>query len=152
MKHWKTLILTLVIPVSSFGGIFFNQKPAHAWFEVCNRSGESVSLAFAYLDRSDNRHSYYNNGWVSEGWWNLNSGDCTQVYPHELWRRNRFYYVYAQGNKGRVWKGNKSFCTVQQRFKLGNAATNCSGPGRTWKNFVEINTGRSSDYTFNLTD
>jgi uncharacterized membrane protein len=134
--------------------IALSAKPANAWFKVCNRSGERANVAFAYLDRNDNRDvlSSYNHGWVSEGWWILDSGQCTQVYPHELWRRNSYFYVYAYGNS-LTWSGNHSFCTIRSRFKLANADKRCSGSGRTWKNFDEVIVGpRTQNYTYTLAD
>lgn len=131
-------------------------EPAHAWFQVCNRSTESVSVAFAYLEIDARHPDIFGNsrpqargGWSSQGWWNLNPGACAQTYPHELRVRNTVYYVYAKGNRGSEWAGSHSFCTISGGFILGSANTVC-GNGGEWKSFQEVRTGNARNYTYNL--
>lgn len=131
-------------------------EPAHAWFEVCNRSTESVSVAFAYLEIDARRPDIFGNsrpqaqgGWSSQGWWNLDPGACAQTYPHELRVRNKVYYVYAKGKRGSVWQGSNRFCTISRNFILGNANNVC-GNGGAWKSFQEVNTGNARNFTYNL--
>lgn len=115
-------------------------KPANAWFRVCNQSTERVDVAFAYPDGSK---------WVSEGWWVLASGDCAVVYGGDL--QNRYYYVHAKGNAGGIWGKNNNFCVTSKKFTIGAADTRCGGLGR-WAQFNQVDTGRSRNFTYNLTE
>lgn len=153
------------------------QDKALAWFEICNKSSQKTYATFAYFDAKDNRDNRVRAGvselspWISEGWWILNPGQCTQVYPHELWRRNRYYYVYAESDKRRfTWSGNHSFCIAQgTAFTIRNAdlPVNTSSPGQVANgcyiernrtasikraNFiqVDIGNGRTQNFTFDL--
>jgi uncharacterized membrane protein len=115
---------------------------ANAWFDVCNQSGENISVAFAF----------HEDNWKSQGWWNLDSGSCARLYPEELRAKNTYYYVYAKGNQGGEWTGDRAFCTVTQKFLLANANQVCRGNNRVWKNFIEVFTGEYSNYTMTLSD
>lgn len=140
--------------------LFMPTKPALAWFKVCNQSTrQNVSVAFAYLDTDasvpdifGNREPALRRGWNSQGWWNLQSGECTTVFWHQLNHRNSFWYVYAESSDGGVWSGNNYFCVVPgDEFHLGNANARCGGRGKRY-GFSEVNTGNAKDYTFNLTE
>jgi uncharacterized membrane protein len=147
-------IISLVFP-----SIFFWQihtSPAHAWFQVCNKIGwgsfgangsaRRVSIAFHYLDTNDNRDSPYNRGWVTEGWYNLESGQCKTVYPHELWRRNNNYYVHVTG----LNQGSHRFCIdTKNGFKFYENET-CNFGNREEVFFNVYNTGNNSNYILNL--
>lgn len=133
-------------------------SPANAWFDVCNKSGEEVTVAFAYLDINGstpdifgNREPMRPNGWNSEGWWTLNSGKCARVYPHQLNERNSYFYVHAHSSDGGTWGGNHNFCTISNEFTLGYADKVC-GLNGTWKSFSEVDTGNAKNYTYSLTD
>ena len=148
-----------------FGLTILFSKPAHAWFTICNKSSGRVNTAFAYLDNWDNRGTGRATGkWFSEGWWTLNPGQCTQVYPHELWRRNRYYYVYAEeANGNRVWKGSNYFWVTSERFRIhtgqwdipynsasGNSVDVSSRGRRVPFIQVDIGGGKTQNFTYNL--
>lgn len=159
----KSTLRKLLWPLFSFSTfsvlIMGTARPAHAWFEVCNQSTQQADVAFAYLDISDSRPidifgtrpPAAQRGWISEGWWTLKSGQCARVYPHELRVRNSYYYVYAKGKNGGIWSGKKSFCVTGSAFTLGAANQRCGGNGY-WKNFNEVFTGNSRNYTYRLTE
>jgi len=65
-------------------------SPAFASFRVCNDSGEKISVALAYFGSDAD-------GWTSEGWWNLDDGECATPIGGDL--DNRYYYLYANGEK-----------------------------------------------------
>lgn len=151
-KHALMLGTVVLLGVSTI----FPEK-ASAWFEVCNRSQSEASVAFAYLDIADNRNEKLRRAnadgspqpWFSEGWWNLKPGDCRKVYPHELWRRNRYYYVYANSRDGkRLWSGNYAFCTSPNEFTIDNSKRNC--PERRGFQQIDIGGGRVRNYTYEL--
>ena len=162
MKVASTLIgLGRTIALSSvavFTSIVSSSDPAHAWFQVCNRSTESAVVAFAYLEINGRNPDIFgvappelSRGWNSEGWWSLKPGKCVQTYPHELRARNSIYYVYAQGNRGGEWSGSNTFCTIPGEFTLGNANKVC-GNGGEWKKFKEVSTGDARNFTYKLQD
>lgn len=167
----KFLSFTLILSTMSLSTVFLGQKPANAWMDICNQSGETLSLSFGYKEGP----------WVSEGWWTINSGGCARVYPHELWRRNRYYYFYAKNQNGtRRWgsDGSHSFCITNYKFSLNQDDTvssqcggdikargmNCSGftcgpsewvvlARRTyWQKFgqIDIGGGKVQNYKFTL--
>ncbi|MBE9092897.1 DUF1036 domain-containing protein [Tychonema sp. LEGE 07203] len=150
---------TLLISSSTFLALTFSfPSAAHAWFTVCNKSTQKVSVAFAYLDINARKPDIFGNappqrsrGWTSEGWWSLSSGECAQVYPHELRVRNSVYYVYAKGEDGGLWGGDHNFCTIREAFTIGLADQRCGGRGE-FKGFVEVNTGNARNFTYNLTE
>jgi len=153
-----SIILGTATVATSIGAF---PSEAHAWFEVCNRSSKSISAAFAYYDIEQQKFDFLGNpipqrrgpnGWISEGWYNLNSGECTQTYPHQLNRRNRFYYVYAESWDGQwKWSGQNWFCTLRTAFGLARANESCSSEG-TWKPFREVDTADYSNYSYTFRD
>ena len=160
MKVFSTLIgLGRTIALSSAvvcTSIVSSSEAAYAWFQVCNRSTESVSISFAYLEINGRHPDIFGDappelsrGWNSEGWWSLEPGKCAQTYPHELRARNRIYYVYAKGNRGGEWGGSNAFCTISREFILGNADKVC-GNGGEWKRFKEVKTRDARNFTYNL--
>jgi uncharacterized membrane protein len=137
-----------------------DSKPAHAWFDVCNRSTQQVSVAFAYMDKQPSVPDIFgsrtptpNGSWNSQGWWSLTSGECARVYPHQLNHRNTIYYVYAKSQDGTtVWSGKQTFCVVPSSgFHLSAADHRCGGKGE-WRGFIEVSTGNSKNYTVPLTE
>ncbi len=156
----------LLISTSAIFGIslFTHSNSAFAWFTICNKSGSEANVAFAYLDIPDSREycdaltgcePLHPNQtvWNSQGWWNLSSGECAQVYPHELRKRNSIYYVYGEGTDGSgEWSGEQAFCTLSTEFTLALADKKCNGEGRELKQFTKVNTGNSRNFTYDLTD
>lgn len=164
----------------SIFAVTLKQDRALAWYEICNKTSRRVNAAFAYIDAWDNRARVRAavselSPWVSEGWWTLNPGQCARVYPHELWRRNRYYYIYAENtDRSFVWSGNYTFCVARgQAFTVRNAdlpintssfdgvslsstlPNGCYGGSRLERvGFfqVDIGGGRTQNYTTDLTD
>ncbi|MBV8263835.1 MAG: DUF1036 domain-containing protein, partial [Candidatus Eremiobacteraeota bacterium] len=66
MRH---LISFGTVTALVIGVALFTSAPAKADLQVCNESGEHISIAVAYYDAG-------NDSMVSEGWWNMDSGDC----------------------------------------------------------------------------
>ncbi len=131
MKITIRYFATIFLGFSAFSTVTMGSvKPAHAWFNVCNKSSEKAYVAFAYTETRDNRQTvnrrYPVQGisqWKTEGWWNLNPVQCSQVYPHELWRRNRYYYVYAENDsRSKVWGGSHYFCVGLGKAFTGDQA------------------------------
>ncbi|NET02501.1 MAG: DUF1036 domain-containing protein [Sphaerospermopsis sp. SIO1G1] len=106
--------------------LLLQETPTYAWFKVCNKYSEKIQVVFGYQDTIDNRSSLKTKKapWSARGWYTINPGRCIQVYGHELWRRNKYYYYYAKTIDGSVvWKPNKgekgsSFCISSKKFDI----------------------------------
>src|SRR6266446_1500269 len=58
--------------------------PAAADFRLCNNTTSRVGISVGYKE---------NEGWTTEGWWNLNARSCETLLRGTLVAR--FYYIYA---------------------------------------------------------
>jgi len=113
----------------------FTSAPAKADFQVCNESGEHISVAIAYYDAA-------NDSMMSEGWWNMDSGDCKTPLDGDL--KNKYYYVYAESNE-HTWTGSHNFClNPEHRFTLYDVDTRCD---YSWTKFFQVDTGDADNYT-----
>lgn len=114
----------------------FRPAPAMAEFEVCNKSGEHISVAIAYHDQDAGN-------WVSRGWWNIDDGECKTPVGGDL--KDRYYYLYGDGDE-HFWKGSNSFCVDNSNaFTLNEADTTCD---YDMVNFFEVDTGDLDSYTY----
>jgi uncharacterized membrane protein len=115
--------------------------PAHADLRMCNNTSGRVSVALAYTDGQ---------GWVSEGWWNLKSLDCTTLLRGAL--AAQFYYIYAMDERGGEWKGKAFMCTSDREFKI-EGRQDCFLRGYDRTGFFEVDTGKDAkSWTVQLTD
>ncbi len=160
-------VLMSILTAASVGVVvnLFSGQSALAWFQVCNNSSSNVKVAFGYLETPDTRNycdvfgSCYpirGKTWMTQGWTYLSNGQCQQVYPHELRKRNSYYYVYAESTDGMYsWTGNSTFCVAptKERFTLASADQRCNEEkGAEWQNFKEVYTSNSRNFTFRVTD
>ena len=126
--------------------------PAAAEFQVCNKSGGVVDVAFGYNGGG-------NTGWIAEGWYTINAGGCGTVFSARL--NNRYYYLYAEGAGGREWSGDSGtgapFCIIHKRFKLfqsrygSNEEADCAKHQLESKRFLRVDTGEHVRWIHNLT-
>lgn len=117
---------------------------AHAELRVCNHSGVTTWVAVA--DQTDDG-SYESRGWTAVD----PNGGCVAVVKSDL--KKQYYYVYGRDDEGMEISGHNRFCAIAGRtFDLVNAEQTCAGPGRDWKNFLEVDTGNSGDFTFDIYD
>lgn len=90
-----------------------------ASIEVCNESGAGVSVAkAAATDETDSSGSTL---FRSEGWWNLDYGECIDLWDAPF--ENRYYYVHASADDGH-YGGEYYFCTLDEEFTIVD--TQCS--------------------------
>jgi len=83
--------LVLFTTVAIVGGNVLFQEEAKAWADVCNRGSTRISrLAIGYLEGGD---------WKSEGWWNMNPGECKRVYQADLKNSGKMFYIYVEGER-----------------------------------------------------
>lgn len=123
------------------GAMLAMSQPAKAWYEICNKSSYYVYTAFGYHD---------GNAWVSEGWWDLNPGQCATV--HEARLRNQKYYVYAESHEADYfWEGDYPFCAIDDAFTIVGDE-NCNARGYYELGFFEVDVGRNPNWTTDLID
>ncbi len=114
---------------------------ANAELKLCNSTSSRIGVAIGYKDKD---------GWVSEGWWNVDSQSCALLIQDKL--RARFYYVYAfDYDKGGEWGGSINMCTNDVEFTI-KGIDNCEGRGFKKSGFFEVDTQEQTDWTVKLTD
>jgi uncharacterized membrane protein len=114
---------------------------ASAELKLCNSTSSRIGVAIGYKDKD---------GWVSEGWWNVDSQSCALLIQDKL--RARFYYVYAfDYDKGGEWGGSINMCTNDVEFTI-KGIDNCDSRGFKKSGFFEVDTQEQTDWTVKLTD
>ena len=142
------LALVLVVAAASLP---LATSGAAAGFKICNKSNERASVSIGY------KHEDF--GWTSEGWWRVPIGNCVDIVRGDL--NSRYYYIYATGHRGGTWSGGKTqdggfFCISKEKYTLRNrdyqkGNTIYCGKFET-KKFRIVDTGESTDFTYNLTE
>src|SRR3954465_3579229 len=115
--------------------------PAHADLRMCNLTTSRVGISLGYRDPQ---------GWVTEGWWNLNPRGCETLLKGAL--ASRFYYVYAVDyDRGGEWNGRAFMCTREREFTI-RGVEDCFARGFDRNGFFEVDTGEQKTWTIQLTD
>lgn len=127
--------------ILALAGLCASHGQAQADFRLCNNSTGRVSVAIAYTD---------SRSWISEGWWNLKSGDCETLLRGPLVAQ--YYYVYAMDERGGEWKNRAFMCTRDREFRI-EGRQDCYARGFDRTGFFEVDTGRDAkSWTVQLTD
>jgi uncharacterized membrane protein len=114
---------------------------AVADFRLCNNTGSRVGIALGYEG---------NEGWTTEGWWNLSARSCETLQHGPLVAR--YYYIYAVDyDRGGEWAGKAFMCTRDKEFTI-KGTKNCLARGYDVTGFFEVDTGEQSSWTVQLTD
>lgn len=115
--------------------------PASADFRLCNNTGSRVGIALGYKD---------NEGWVTEGWWNVSSKACETLLRGTLVAR--FYYIYAiDYDRGGEWSGQAFMCSRDKEFTI-KGTEDCLARGFDRTGFFEVDTGEQRAWTVQLTE
>jgi len=115
--------------------------PAAADFRLCNNTSSRVGIAIGYKD---------NEGWTTEGWWNLPARTCETVLKGNLVAR--YYYVYAiDYDRGGEWMGQAYMCTRDKEFTIRGIG-DCLSRGYDRSGFFEVDTGEQRAWTVQLTE
>jgi uncharacterized membrane protein len=125
------------IPLLTVGALLGLASPAMAFLNVCNKTGETISVAIGYDDKDT---------WMAEGWWIVDPGGCVNVIAGDL--NNRYYYLRGESDTG-VWDGKHNFCVSNKKFALADSQ-DCASGSIERKGFFEVDTGNSADWTTNL--
>ena len=116
-------------------------EPATADFRLCNNTGGRVGIAVGYKE---------NEGWTTEGWWNLAARSCETVLRGGLVAR--FYYIYALDyDRGGEWSGQAFMCTRDKEFTI-RGTDDCLARGYDRTGFFEVDTGDQPSWTVQLTE
>src|SRR6267378_1745652 len=115
--------------------------PAAADFRLCNNTTSRVGIAVGYKE---------NDGWTTEGWWNLASRSCETLLRGTLVAR--FYYIYAVDyDRGGEWSGQAFMCTRDKEFTV-RGTEDCLARGFDRTGFFEVDTGEQRTWTVQLTE
>jgi len=115
--------------------------PAKADFRLCNNTSNRVGIAVGYKE---------NDGWTTEGWWNIAARSCETVLRGTLVAR--FYYIYAVDyDRGGEWSGQAFMCTREKEFTIRGTA-DCLARGYDRTGFFEVDTGDQPSWTVQLTE
>jgi len=116
-------------------------SPAGADFRLCNNTGSRVGVAIGYKD---------NEGWTTEGWWNVSSRSCETLLRGALVAR--YYYIYAVDyDRGGEWSGKAYMCSREKEFTI-RGTENCLARGYDRTGFFEVDTQNKTDWTLQLKD
>jgi uncharacterized membrane protein len=114
---------------------------AKADFRLCNNTGSRVGVAIGYKD---------NDGWTTEGWWNVSARSCETLLRGALVAR--YYYIYAVDyDRGGEWSGKAYMCSREKEFTI-RGTENCLARGYDRTGFFEVDTGEQRSWTVQLTD
>ncbi len=116
-------------------------EPASADFRLCNNTSGKVGISLGYKD---------NEGWVTEGWWNLGPRSCETLLRGNLIAR--YYYVYAiDYDRGGEWSGKAFMCSREKEFTI-RGTEDCLARGFDRTGFFEVDTGEQRSWTVQLTE
>jgi uncharacterized membrane protein len=130
------LLLACVVIATSF-----TASPVAADFRLCNNTNSRIGVALGYED---------NDGWATEGWWNLPARNCDTLLRGSL--AARFYYIYAVDyDHGGEWSGQAFMCTREKEFTIRGTG-DCLARGYDRTGFFEVDTGEQQTWTVQLTE
>jgi uncharacterized membrane protein len=123
------------------GALLLTIVTAQADFRLCNNTSNRVGVSIGYKE---------NDGWTTEGWWNLAARSCETVLRGSLVAR--FYYIYAVDyDRGGEWSGQAFMCSREKEFTI-RGAEDCLARGYDRTGFFEVDTGDQPSWTVQLTE
>lgn len=117
--------------------------PSAGWagLELCNETSFKQTVAIGYKDGDE---------WISEGWWNISSGDCATPLSGDL--TGRYYYYRALASGRDFQDENIAFCTAGKAFTIVGDS-DCVARGYEESMFSKIDTGKTAKhFTFSITE
>jgi len=122
-------------------GMWLGTGTANADFRLCNNTASRVGVAIGYKDQE---------GWTTEGWWNLTARSCETLLRGPLVAR--YYYIYAVDyDRGGEWSGKAFMCTRDKEFTI-RGIENCLARGFDRTGFFEVDTSEQRAWTVQLTE
>ncbi|MET0606511.1 MAG: DUF1036 domain-containing protein [Beijerinckiaceae bacterium] len=115
--------------------------PALADLRLCNMTTSRVGISLGFRDQQ---------GWVTEGWWNISANACEVLLRGEL--AARYYYIHAVDyDRGGQWGGKSHMCTRDREFTI-RGSENCLARGYERTGYFEVDTGEQKSWTIQLLD
>jgi len=138
LTRWARTVLGGVLMAA---GTTLVAEPAAADFRLCNNTGSRVGIAIGYKE---------NEGWTTEGWWNLSPRSCETLMRGPLVAR--YYYIYAVDyDRSGEWSGQAFMCTRDKEFTI-KGTEDCLARGFDRTGFFEVDTGEQPSWTVQLTE
>lgn len=138
--HALRRLTALAMPLVAGALLAASAPSAKADFRLCNRTGNQTGVAIGYRNEK---------GWMTEGWWNLAANECKVLLKGPLIAR--YYYIYAVDYVlGGEWGGKAYMCTQEKEFTI-NGIQDCVARGFDRTGFFEIDTGKQTSWTTQLT-
>jgi len=138
-RHLSRILARAAVPAVLL--LAASAHPAKADFRLCNNTGSRVGVAIGYKD---------NEGWTTEGWWNVSSRSCETLLRGALVAR--YYYIYAVDyDRGGEWSGKAYMCSREKEFTI-RGTENCLARGYDRTGFFEVDTSEQRSWTVQLTD
>jgi uncharacterized membrane protein len=127
--------------ITALGVMMGLATPALADLKLCNMTSSRIGVAIGYKDQQ---------GWVSEGWWNVGPQSCEVLLKGALIAR--YYYVHAVDyDRGGEWSGTDFMCSDDKAFTI-RGVTDCEQRGYRRLGFFEVDTKEETDWTIRMTD
>ena len=137
--HAHHLVLASALAIGGF--TFAGTNTAHADFRVCNATQELVGVAIGYRAQT---------GWITEGWWHVESNKCKTLIEGPL--ASRYYYLYAEDAlRGGRWDGPVNMCVAEREFKV-TGVNDCFARGFQRSGFREYDTANQQSWMVQLVD
>ena len=140
MKAPTSLLGLAVWAGVAFGALPLMTSDAQADLKLCNKTPNLVGVALGYKDQQ---------GWASEGWWNVEPNVCQTLLEGPLIAR--YYYIFAIDYKaGGSWGGTAMMCTREKLFTI-RGIKDCEKRNAKRTGFHEVDTGEELDWTISIT-
>jgi uncharacterized membrane protein len=140
LTKWNPVAATATAAIA-LSGLFVAAAPAFADLKLCNSTSSRVGVSIGYQD---------NDGWATEGWWNIASQTCETLLKGPV--PSRFIYVHAVDyDRGGQWAGRNDMCTGDKSFAI-RGVQECDKRGYKRTGFFEVDTGDAKEWTVRLTD
>ncbi|MEH2512032.1 putative membrane protein [Nitrobacteraceae bacterium AZCC 1564] len=137
----RRTILASLTGLVAFVALCAWSSPAAADFRLCNNTSSRVGIALGYKD---------NEGWVTEGWWNVSANSCETLLKGTLVAR--YYYIYAVDyDRGGEWSGQAFMCSRDKEFTI-KGTEDCLARGFDRTGYFEVDTGEQRAWTVQLTE
>ncbi len=124
----------------AIGALTSSSSTALADLKLCNKTPNLVGVALGYKDQQ---------GWASEGWWNVEPNVCQTLLEGPLIAR--YYYIFAIDYKaGGSWGGTAMMCTKEKLFTI-RGIKDCEKRKAKRTGFYEVDTGEELDWSISIT-
>ncbi len=140
MKAPTSLFGLAGLAAAAFIGMSATAPVAQADLKLCNKTPNLVGVALGYKDQQ---------GWASEGWWNVEPNVCQTLLEGPLIAR--YYYIFAIDYKaGGSWGGKAMMCTREKLFTI-RGLKDCKKRNAKRTGFHEVDTGEELDWSISIT-